>query len=629
MGGVVSDLYMRLYPKDDLFSAVIPLSTVADSLPGGSLSQKLEKDNEIATKNLINSQIPAGERNLGESLARQNKISPVCGMYCSMLMLGLDWTPPPHKGQDYLPALYIIGKGDALYQGYETSFHQHLESLSNVTLKVYDQRRDIKDKDGSLPSTSVGHLIFDHRPHVYFEPSLSLDARKKIINGQIKEDEFKRLNSQKLIKMDPEFTYKDLADPETFVLIRNFIGQVTKQDLSTKERFQPPTLATIMQAWANNLIFREFASSYIYSYARATQETASLGTELGMMHKRINELRGKEKRKVLTDEEASELNRLGLRQREILDFLGGKGDIPADKVDLFNQLDLISKDLLEKEIGPNNHLRKDLKTKYENLKQDFSRHEKLLQSLEDFLSSPHLDKIRFEREHTFREIMDQDTLVRILTERYLLENFSDGTFKKQLFESLPPEVLTAFEKYDSLSNRYQKNLHKFQNILIAEASSGALTIDPKHFKEAVDALPQSVKKPQTINELQSLITTTSRELSHLLSEQHRLTKEIEYLEESAAKLLTKLHRIQDQKAQISGTKYFTTEKHTIQSLIELSAESIRNNPEQLSDLNNLLQRIWSEWQKLWSETYNRIFRVFILELGKGESCLISRTESDF
>ena len=598
MGGVVSDLYMRHFPKDDLFSAVIPLSTVADSLPGGTAAAKQARDYEIAVQNLKNPNIPEGERDLSATLARQNKISPVCGMYCSMLMQGLDWKAPSHLGSDYLPALYIIGKGDALYQGFEKSFHGELETLSNVTLKVFDQRRDIRDRDASLPENPVGHLIFDHRPHVEFDPKVSTEIRKKVISGTIKEAEFNQLRDQGLIKVDPEFTYKDLAEPETFVLMRNFISKIINLDLSNKEKIQQPILATVTQAWANNLAFREFATTFVFNYHGATDKTASLGVEMKGMAKRLNELRSKEKKNSLTPEETQELNLLGSRQKEILGLLNGESIASPDKAQAFTETQQAIQTLLDTQIAPNNMIRRELRSKVEEVKRELARHEKTLHSLEAYLHSPILEKVRSEREHTFDLIMKQDEVVRILTERYLLNSYSNGKFKERLFEDLPTDMLLAFEKYERLSTQYQNLLHRSQTALVNEANSGRLTIKPKNFDAAVAALPHYITKPANIKELQQLVMNTSKELNHLNREQHNLSRELEYLEELSSRLATRLHQLQEQKAELAGKDYFILEQHTIDHLLNQSAQDIRSNPD---SLNNILQRMWAEWQKIWAD----------------------------
>jgi len=598
MGGVIADLYMRHFPKDDLFSAVIPLSTVADALPGGSIADKKKRDYEIALKNLKNPNIPEGERDLSASLARQNKISPVCGMFCSMLMLGLEWKAPSHNGRDYLPALYIIGKGDALYQGFEQSFHGELQSLSNVTLKVYDKRRDIRDRDGSLPSVPVGHMIFDHRPHIEFDPSVPVEVRRKIIAGTIKETEFNQLREKGLIKLDPEFTFKDVSEPETFVLIRNFISQVIGQDIGPKERIQQPILATVTQAWANNLAFREFAATYIYNYSRATDRTAQLGKEMEAMAKRLNELRGKEKKKQLTPEETVELARLGARQKEILKILNGENTVPPEKAQAFTEIQEKINKLLDTQISPNNVSRKELRTKIEDVKKDLAKNEKIMQALENYLHSQALDKIRAERERAFDLIMKQDEVVRVLTERYLLNSYSNGKFKDKLFEDLPKDMLVAFEKYERLSNYYQSLIQKVENILISEARVGKLTIDPNYFDQAIAALPHTIEKPKSLAELQTLIVTSSKSVHQLSKELQKLNQEMERLEEVGASLLTRLFQLQEQRAKLAGEDYFVLEQKTVNQLLDQSLEQAQQNQEYT---NNLLQRLWAEWQKIWSD----------------------------
>lgn len=598
MGGVVSDLYMRLFPKDDLFSAVIPLSTVGDALPGGSAEAKQALEQQIALANLKNTNIPAGERDLSATLARQNKISPVCGMYCSMLMYGLDWKAPAHQGQDYLPALYIIGQGDALYQGYEKPFQFDLQGLKNVTLKVYNERRDIKDRDGTLPPTPVGHMIFDHRPHVEFKPEVPVEVRKKVIAGTIKENEFNQLVEKGLIKLDPQFTFKDLAEPETFVLMRNFIGQVIKQDLSQKTKFQQSALANVIQAWANNLAFREFASSYILQYNRATEKTSLLGPELAQINKRLGEIVSKQKQGKASELEVAEMAPLRERQKQILGLLSGDGSVPPEKAAEFARLQQEMKEISETQMAPLNNQKRELRSRLEDVKFELSRNEKTLQALEEFLVSPMLTQIKKERDETFSKIMEQDEVVRILTERYLLNSYSQGKFKKDLFEDLPADMIVAFEKYEQLSSAYQKIINSYNSVLISEANLGRLSIKAGSFQEAVEALPHYLAEPKNLAELQVLVLSTSRQMQKQSSEIQQISSELLKIEENAAQIATRIYEIQEQKAQLAGSDYFILEKHTVQSLLEQPLENARPKVE---EMNNILQRLWAEWQKVWAD----------------------------
>lgn len=598
MGGVVSDLYMRLYPKDDVFSAVIPLSTVGDALPGGSADAKQALEQQIAIANLTNSNIPAGERDLSATLARQNKISPVCGMYCSVLMYGLDWKVPDHQGKDYLPALYVIGQGDALYQGYERSFQGELKSLSNVTLKVYNERRDIKDRDGTLPAAPVGHMIFDHRPPVEFKPEVSIEIRRKIVAGTIKEPEFNQLVEKGLITLEPGFTFKDLAEPETFVLMRNFIGKVIKEDLSQKVKYQQTALSNTIQAWANNLAFREFASSFILQYNRATEKTSQLGPELKNLNKRLAELMSKQKQNIATEQDIASIAPLRERQQKILGLLSGDGAVPADKAADFAKLQLEMKEVSETQMAPLNNQKRELRTRLEEVKFELSRNEKTLQALESYLVSPELNQIKKDRDEVFVQIMQQDEVVRVLTERYLFNSYSQGKFKKDLFEDLPADMVVAFEKYEQLSAAYQKIITRFNSVLINEANQGRLVIKPGSFEAASEALPHYLTQPKNQAELQVLILSTSRQVQKQSSEIHQISTELQRIEETAAQIATRIFAIQEQKAALAGSDYFILEKHTVQSVLEQPLSEARPRAE---EMNNLLQRLWAEWQKVWAD----------------------------
>ncbi|MDZ4084056.1 MAG: alpha/beta fold hydrolase, partial [Bdellovibrionales bacterium] len=273
MGGVIADLYMRHFPNDDLFAGVMSLSTVADSAPGQSLAVKREREAAVERQNQSNEMIPADERNLGAMLARQGKISPTCGFYCDVMMTGVDWTMPVHQGADYIPALYVIGRGDALYQGNEAAFTNGVAKLKNVEFVVFEQRRDIKAKDGQ--KMTIGHLIFDHKPLVEFSADVPLETQQKVFEGKIDKAEFERLRADGRLKMEPQFTFEDLKSPEIYARIRNFISRVAGRELPKVEPSRDP-LDDVVQEYLKNLAFREFAKSHSYLHRRATQAGAEL-----------------------------------------------------------------------------------------------------------------------------------------------------------------------------------------------------------------------------------------------------------------------------------------------------------------------------------------------------------------
>lgn len=158
MGGVFADVYRRLYPNDKLVKGVVSLSTVADAAPGKSFEEKHAAEMILAEFNKTNPNIPEDERDLSDSLARDNKIAPLCGAFCSTFMAEVNWAIPAHRGSQYVPALYIIGEGDALYQGYQQSFKKFVGELENTELFVFDKRKvfgKVKNKitiiDTSIP----------------------------------------------------------------------------------------------------------------------------------------------------------------------------------------------------------------------------------------------------------------------------------------------------------------------------------------------------------------------------------------------------------------------------------------------------------------------------------------------
>lgn len=170
MGGIFSDIYMRLY-NDGLVNGVISMSGVVDPAPGKSMVEKLKAE-------LID------ESRDGEvdELLLQGKISPFYELMIGDFGPQNDWSVPAHRGKQYLPALYLWGTADSLYRGKEQLIADNLIPLENVTLKLYDNRvttmslkaaeaklKKLKEAGVENPEVlpdapEVGHLIFDSFP---------------------------------------------------------------------------------------------------------------------------------------------------------------------------------------------------------------------------------------------------------------------------------------------------------------------------------------------------------------------------------------------------------------------------------------------------------------------------------
>ena len=361
MGGVFADRYRREFPNDTLFDAVVPLSPVADAAPGKSLAEKLRRELEIEKLNENNENIPEEERNLGRVLAQKGKISPTCGAYCSAFMFGLDWQPPEHRGQQYLPALYLVGRGDGLYQNAERAWQQGVADLAKTELVVFDKRRDIKERGDAL--LDIGHLIFDHKPLVWFDIKTDPEVRRMILAGEtesafaernkalknrVSKAQFDQLRRDGLVKVgsyqgkefvdDPQFQFEDLSSPETYVRMKNFISKVVGEPLPAKAAVVDP-IDYVVYAYANNLAFREFAKSHVYLHMRATDKVPAISSEQKEIAVRLKTLAAEEKKNGgLSVVETTERSRLEARRNELVGILSNKGTVTESNQARFDEI---------------------------------------------------------------------------------------------------------------------------------------------------------------------------------------------------------------------------------------------------------------------------------------------------
>lgn len=320
MGGAIALLYQQIYgEKTDVFAGIMALSPVVDVLPGANLKQKNQEYERLEAINRKNTEIPEGERSLGEALARQGKISPVCGLYCDLLIYSLDFNEAM-KPEKKIPMMILIGKGDGLYQGSEKQFERYAQHPSkNIQLHVLGKRRFLTDKEGGAVA-NAGHLVFDNKPYIRMDQDLSdaalawldyvpaiskaavkaatdyrkkfkdgsisrkelsRDFKKQIIAGRVTPDYLTKMRDQGVISWDPIFSAEDLFEIETFVLMRKFMSKVSGHELVKHVKTSGPDASLhIRYSYMNNLVFRQFASGFIYTHVRPTELGASLGKKL-------------------------------------------------------------------------------------------------------------------------------------------------------------------------------------------------------------------------------------------------------------------------------------------------------------------------------------------------------------
>lgn len=577
MGGVVADLYMRMFPNDKLFSGVIPLSTVADALPGGSSQDKIVQEALIAEKNKTNTNIPESERDLGEWLARQNKISPTCGMFCQVLMFGINWDAPVHKGQEYLPSLYVIGQGDGLYQGYEKSFAEGVGQLAKAEIKILNERRDIKDKDGKL--VTIGHLIFDHKPRIDFAADLPETAKQAILNGTIKEAEFNSLRAAGKIILDAAYKFEDITEPETFVMVKNFIRKITGKSLQ-RVKVENSPLELVMQAYANNLAFREFAKTYIFQHLRATEKGVLVGQDISRLKARIDHF--KKNKSKISEEEKIELEEAIARLSELSSIQAQKGVVSAENQERYVELKAQLQTINTTSAPALTNERKQLRAQLDEKKKVISRADKLVAEFEKSLTSKRLAQAYQAKERAFKLLMKQDEKVRQQTNAYLFASYGNGQFKKGIFENIPQNTVREFEKYEKIADLYQTILRKYEVILMQEAREGRLSFTGE--------VSRKTEVEARLQEAAVLATAANAEIQNILARLDQVDKEM-------TELANQSFSIEKEMAILVGSDYFTTEYYTIEQLLSQDSEAARANKDGMS---GILQRLWADWQKIWS-----------------------------
>lgn len=574
MGGVLADLYMRNFPEDSLFKGVVPLSTVADVAPGKSLQEKRKREAEIEVANRENPEIPADERNLGAELARAGKISPTCGFYCDVLMTGVDWRSTPHGGRSFLPALYIIGQGDALYQGNQAAFAEGVASLPNVELVVYTPRRDIKAKDGQ--KVTIGHLIFDHKPLVEFNPSVSPEIQKKYFEGKLEKAEFERLRAEGKLKLEKEFQFDDIKAPETFVRIKNFISRVSGRELPRIEPVRD-SLDDVTQEYIKNLAFREFAKTHQFLHMKATSEGVLLGQEIAAVAKALGPLQALEKKGEISVEQAAELRRLRAENARLVGIMSNKGEVPAQNLEKFQvlqeQVERLRSKMTDQALGMIPQPTSTIKLEIEKLRQTANQFKKVINGAERSVESPVLNHSRLEIDAAYEALMKQDGVVRDLSSEYLLRSIvAPGEFRPGLFENMPGVIKEAYESYTRLSATYQRLLAKYDAMLLAELASGRFSLS-------------TGKEP---------VETAARELKRVNEDIRRFQSELELRSQNRARVWAELMRLQLQMSALVDQRYFVPEIYTVEGL--LMREDLPRK-----ELSSILQKIWADWNSVWSE----------------------------
>lgn len=239
-GAVFADELMRMtgeYRDADFFhpalTGVIITSPAVDAAPGRSVKDKVNSyvEHNHTAKSLAEEGAPEPERRIRSDLVRNGKLSLTGGIFLATTLAQIDQVVPDHKGEEYVPALMIVGKGDRLvYEGgFEELFHNYFDQLRNVETHYLDSLPYIHSDTNEEPM-KVGHLLTDYQFSKEIKTPVNLELAVRFIARQLG------------------------TTPEHLV-------EETRRWTQTTPNYVDD-VASIQQLYSNNLAFREFVHNY-------------------------------------------------------------------------------------------------------------------------------------------------------------------------------------------------------------------------------------------------------------------------------------------------------------------------------------------------------------------------------
>jgi pimeloyl-ACP methyl ester carboxylesterase len=379
-GGLVADMALRRTGKgfeelglDKAYAGVIPLSFVPDVKPGGSFTEKTQKERQkdIAQKEeKIMERMNPGDLNLFANLMAEDKTSALSGLFCSFLSIFNDWKTNFHPT---IPSLYVMGEHDALYILSEENIEKYVRDLDHATLWTFSSRVSFRGE-----VEAVGHMIFDHyvpkKNHPEAVNVMTAYLSKVLADQALPQDEasLQKLFKEKVLKDHVnEFTYltpvnnysstlvlmayqwvpgfKEFLESriqgqdhakyflgyteegvfETYKIIKDFVAKVLADkgiempEISVNDRIAQAreaadplannreSILNFLKAYGNNLAFREFLKSYTYRDMGATPEFGELNKLAGVLTQRMKVLGNIRKEKISDEEKQKKIEELG------------------------------------------------------------------------------------------------------------------------------------------------------------------------------------------------------------------------------------------------------------------------------------------------------------------------------
>ena len=422
MGGEHADILMRISDKfgiNEAFDGYFSLSTPVDEAPGESYEVKeAAREALLAQEDIINL-IPEPEHDLNVTLFLQGKVAQLSTISTSHFGSMLDWTKPDHNGANWNPALYLMGRYDALYVGREQIFEDYVTALDNTQVSIMDDRVDHHGRP-----VRIGHMIFDHQ-----------------------------------MPDDP-------TAAESFTRIKDFVAALIGEDLDSDVHIgEVGLVSNLMVDYYTNLAFRIFLEEHYYLYNRGTDLVASLGKdaeEAGKSIKRLNAEIARLKQEE-GDESAErlpilseELLEVQVNHRRVLGYLK-KTYVPAEGEEHheFAKANIAQRSDLTKQIGTIFGQRNSLEKKMKALKDPIAKNNKLLEGLvtkalyaEEAEMKDELRAVRAELEEYVEEIVTFYKQIGDENGDYSLEEIKAQTFRVD-----PPQELK--DKYVRLDEMFR------------------------------------------------------------------------------------------------------------------------------------------------------------------------------
>lgn len=655
MGGVFSDVYRRLYPNDKLVKGIISLSTVADAAPGKTIEEKHAAEILINEFNKTNPNIPEDEIDLSNSLARQNKIAPLCGAFCSTFMNEVDWALPAHRGSNYVPGLYVIGEGDALYQGSQKSFKEFVGELNNTELVVFGKRKvfgKVKNKveilDGSLSRDVVKRI----QAGTYYGDidqkkvnKLSLQERFELRNSELL-----RLKSQGQINFDSSISLPELFenDPQNIghlifdhkplvTFSANIPDEVRKRIVAANyygdvgpEQIRKMTEEQKMQLRSSTLLKLRNEGKISWDPRYSADDLNQIETFV-LMRQFIEKNIGKELKssragdlKAIYNVTQAYINNLvfrefadkyiysHLRASEIIAQLGPERGILTGELNALNKL----ADKTEAQVSRIKEIQTRLHKITGIIERKFAENPKDQLKLDDLLRES--DEINLKvslmnKERTELRSNNENGLYALRSELSALE--------KQIVnlgETLnTPALHLAKEKRE-------KNFEKLikQDAVVRVSLDHFLTankVNGKYLPDLFKKIPVNVrnefeKYEKLSNLYQSSVkdfsTVLNREIHTASDESHEIAKQyeevsqklnstlvqIENIDKEMAKMATMLFKLETKRNQLVGGAHFKLEHYNVWNILNSDPQYIRDN---YTEVNSILMNIWKDWQSLW------------------------------